>query len=714
MKLWRAIDTFYISEYDAFSPEDDFQKISKYEIIGELESSVGSYVKLRVISQEIPANAYPHLLYIMTVPDPASPIGQGVSVRDETSDTFIANDLTFTGDVVVTETGTGKVEIHITGGSVVQDTYMITQPILSIDSGLDAFHTAGSWKFDSNDYSIAEGTYTLLDDKTDWYIYVQGDNLLHQAATVPSGTIGIAKYTTTGGAITQLTNLGALAIQAHVDNLADKVGEDDATAKTATTPDYASNNFIDDGDNHNIALGKLDDILGVIAPSKAGLLTSTDLVTSGTTKYTAKLPGGLNAAWYQGGASAGSTITSYVVDGSYVLTSSDSSTRFRCGRAGITSTYGDLIHVLDAVDADTHDMTTGTGTTGTVTCNSIATYNSLWAKGNGYITYNQTIQGYKSHALKHTEAGTTNTAPFWFDDVATAPSFSASPSVAENTVNSKWLSGVEYYGLNSTLDVSYIAASGIFTKAYHPTEVSRIECIGAPNNAVNPSVTPDVSDNFVVTNHTITLSVSNQSTMTKQLTVRLYKPDGQTTNQTAALSKAICTYGTASTTTAEYFYDEAQRIYTGGGAWDSTVALINGEAQVRNGDLEYGITDYPAKTGDQEYYRRFYKTAASNGSLTFTGINYTDVSAYSTGNLNMFLYLETDNLWFDLGRPFGSNNGTGSGDSRANSKGARVSGSGSLLNWTIGTNSTAYNSNRYRIVIVFINTTNTINSIVSA
>lgn len=723
MRLWQAKNTFWIGQFDNWSPEDDFSKILKGEILGEYENSVATLIKLRTIPEAIPTDAYPLLTLIGTIPDPASPIGEGVDVKDETSSYAAANKLAFSGDVTVTPISAGEFDVHITGGGVVQDTYMITQPILSIDSGLDAFHTAGSWKYDSTNYSIAEGTYTLLDEKTDWYVYVQGDNLLHTAATVPAGTIGIAKYTTTGGSITSLENLGALAIQAHVDNLAAKVGEDDATPKTPTTPEYSNNNFVVDGDTHNEAISRLDQILGVIAPAKAGALTGTGLTVSNTTRYNAILPTGLNAIWYNGGGSAGSTINGYVVDGIYNLTSPDSSTRFRCGIFGETGTYGTLTHVLDAVDGSAHDMTTGTGTTGTVTCNSIVAYNSLWAKGNGYITYNHATEGWKSHALKHTEAGTSNTINFWFDDVASAPSFSVNPSVAENTVVDKYLSSVAYYGNGTTLDVSYTAASGIFRKAYHPINVSRIECIGASNLAVNPGATPNLNDAFAVTNQTINLNVANQATQTKNLTVRLFKPDGQTTSQTAVISRAICTYGTVSTQTIEYFYDEFERLVLSDmSVWDSQnsfrTTLGGGDAQVRNGTLQYPVSaDYsgsPSFTGDQEYNRRFYKATANSGTIVFTGINYTDIDSYNTGDLNILLYLETEDVWFDLGRVYGDNNGNGSGDSRANSKGARTSGSGTSLDFTFGTYSTANNSGRYRFIVIFRNNNHSISQIVTS
>jgi len=107
----------------------------------------------------------------------------------------------------------------------------------------------------------------------------------------------------------------------------------------------------------------------------------------------------------------------------------------------------------------------------------------------------------------------------------------------------------------------------------------------------------------------------------------------------------------------------------------------------------------------------------SNSSISISGLSaYTDITQYNTGNINVFLHLETDDIWFDLGRSFGSNNGDGSGDSIANSKGALNSGSSSGVNlaFTFGIYNTAGNSNRYRIRIVFRTSTKSLTAITGA
>lgn len=173
---------------------------------------------------------------------------------------------------------------EIGGGGSVQDTYVITQPIFSDAGGLDADYTAGSWKYDSTSYSISPGTETLLDDKTNWYIYLEGDTSLHHGSYIPDGRIGLVRYTTSGGNIDELVNLGTAAIQSNVDNLSNKVGEDDGTEKTPTTPTYASNVYIANGDTHNVAIGKLDSSLSIVSTYASGIdehLNTTILYASG-------------------------------------------------------------------------------------------------------------------------------------------------------------------------------------------------------------------------------------------------------------------------------------------------------------------------------------------------------------------------------------------------------------------------------------------------
>jgi hypothetical protein len=172
---------------------------------------------------------------------------------------------------------------------------------------------------------------------------------------------------------------------------------------------------------------------------------------------------------------------------------------------------------------------------------------------------------------------------------------------------------------------------------------------------------------------------------------------------------------------------------TGSGtAFTSTNNLANNNAQVRSGTLRVPVqAEYNAQwtgsavdySGDNifEYQRYFSKSGATkSGSLVISGIVATDIYAYgssgsgSTG-LNLLIYLETDAVWFDLGVAVGLG---GDGSTKSLAIGAKdvANTSGSTFGWSLGAlYSTALNSNRYRLSIIFNkNSTKTITQITSS
>ena len=464
------------------------------------------------------------------------------------------------------------------------------------------------------------------------------------------------------------------------------------------------------------SLYSLDMLVTAIAPAPAGLLTSQVLTLSGTTKYSAKLPSGLASDWYKDGATAGSTVTDYVVDNSFVATIPNSTTIFRCGNAN--NPQGVLSLKRDSTSIDTYDLSSGVGSSTLITVNSLAVYNTIWEKANAYATIVQAAEGHRGYTFSHPAAGETNSLAIRYDDVNTTPSFATNPNITEQTLQAKYLSGITYYGLNSVIRLNFVAAAGIFTKGYHPTTVSQIimNPTAIATNTQNPVSTPAYGDTFTVTNLDLTMSVASRSSNSPYLRTTLYKPNGASFYYDVNLARKVCTYGTVSTTTTDAFFDEAQRLVLDTGtAWTSSTALSTGNAQVRNGTLQYpDSTDYPGFTGNQEYQRWIYKTSASTGTLTLTGIAYTDVNPYGTGDLNVLVQLDSDGQYFDLGRVVGDNNGNGDGTTRADSKGARSSGTGAIISWSIGTYTTANNTDRYRIIIIFRNTNHSMTAISSS
>jgi len=485
------------------------------------------------------------------------------------------------------------------------------------------------------------------------------------------------------------------------------------------------------------AVDDLSEIIKDLAPAQANLLTGADLsISLPPTFYTVKVSAGIPSLWYFGGASAGSTITTYYVTGSLALSTPSSSDTFRCGLKSNTSTFGTVYHrrynPAGNSDLFNYDLTTGvTGSSGDLTITSLATYNSIWKKANASVAYTQAADGYEGHTIRHVSvpssysAGESNIYAVWLDTYSAAnpnPSFSAGPTAAEVTPVDKYLSGINYYGFNSTFTMSFIAASGIFNKCYNATQVARISSPGMSNLNLNPVGTPTYTDTFDKSGGSVvsvTLNAANEKTMNKYLTVALYKATGNSVSSNASINRAICTYGTASTTTSDIFVDEAQRLVLGTlTAWTSSSALTNGNAQVRNGTLQYpDSSDYPGFTGDQEYQRLFSKTSASTGTLSFNaGFDVANISPYGSGDLNVLIYLDNDALYFDLGVPAGLG---GDGSSKALAIGGKNTGSsGVTLNWSIGTYTTgptgSGNLGKFRIIIIFRNNTRTMTSITSS
>jgi hypothetical protein len=509
--------------------------------------------------------------------------------------------------------------------------------------------------------------------------------------------------------------------------------------------DYASNLFINDGDNHSTSLSNLDQIMGLIAPGKPNLLTSQTLALTNSTKYSAKLPSGLATSWYTD-VPAGSTVTDYVVDTTYRLTTPGYTLDPPTFRAGIYqdgSAAGTLTAVVNGVDLVTYNMNLGVGNvsignsdaSGYLRCNSTGGYggsgSNFWRKGEAFIDITSQKEGLVTYAIKHSEALQSNTVSMRYDNINSAPVFTRSASSNDLVPVNVYLSGINHYGSGSTFTVSASVGSGIFYKSYHPTNVAVITSSGGSNLNINPGSTPDASDAFLI-NSTFTFNSTTYSSGSSNgtITITAYKPNGITGTSTATLPRRIDTYpSNRATTTVEYFTDETRRIKDGSSGTDlvwssSDYALFNpgngAYAQVRNGSLQYPVSaDYGgfAFSGtDKMYKRRFTKASASAGSLTFVGFApNSQLGAYGSGDVNILIWLTDQGLFFDLGSQFGI--GGGSGLTMATAISAYTSLSGTAINWSLGTNSTgnevAHNGT-YVVIVIFRNTTRSMTQITAA
>lgn len=521
------------------------------------------------------------------------------------------------------------------------------------------------------------------------------------------------------------------------------------------------------------AVDDINELLLLLAPAKPGLLTSTTL--SGTTTptfFTAKLSTGLTNAWYYNtsgaGHTAGDTITTYFLTGSFRYDNADLSSRFFVGSANKQATYGEAYHnvyafssgfggVTSSVNASYNLAATGTtGTTGTLTINDLSVYNSVWEKANAFINYTQASEGWEAHSLSHSFAGETNLVEHWRDTASNSsptPSFTSGVGLTEISPVDKWLSGVKYYGYGSTFKVQFEAANNIFDRCYNASQIARVYGTGMNNLNLNPASPPAYNatyDRTGVNFVTVTLDKADenafyQATTNKYLSVALFKAHGTTVGSagtastTVMINRAINTYATPSSNTYEPFLDEAMRVSIGttSSFSSTTTPLVNGNAQVRNGILCYPVVaDYSGIGatyfyGDQVYERYFYKESASNGTLTFSGLSNvaTDVVSVGSGQtsncINILLQLidtgigSTTPIYYDLGAnvtiaPIGSYGGVGT----SNLYGGRYSATSSAINFSFGTHSTENNSTanlgRYKLIVIFKDGTKSINTITSS
>lgn len=484
----------------------------------------------------------------------------------------------------------------------------------------------------------------------------------------------------------------------------------------AENTEYNSNFFILNGDSYHNSLQKIDAILGALSPVPAGMLTGQTLgYNNDLVFYPAKLPSGLAAAWYPSGVVAGATINQYTIGGTYTFYTP--SNTFRVGK--VNDPIGKVVHVVNGQDVAQAAVTTGAtsitvnGTNGTsVLSVSSQPFNTIWQRGSASVSYKQVAEGYLKHSIKHVDennlpiSGETTGFGVWYDNLNVQPGFRGAPTHTA-TPQIKYLSGIQYYGQNTVINLSYIGVS-LFKNGYHPTAVSIVTSPYFAQQVVNPASVPASDSDFAATIG-VTLSNANQSSGLQNgtLVINLYRPTGATASVTYMLDKRVCTFGTVSTPTVESFVDEARRLVNDTTtAFVSNSALISGHSQVANGNLVYPLAvDYTGRTGEQEYQRYFTKVAASNGMIIFNGISYSSISPYGSGDLNVLLLLEGSNKFFDVGIPFGAG---GNGSTRATAIGCKRSdvSSGSTVGFSFGLESTANpgNNDKYRLIVLFRDT----------
>ena len=640
-----------------------------------------------------------------------------------------AGEKTFSSNLLVTDStssiSTSSGALVVTGGVGIGGSLFVSSASnlsgVVVNSGVV---NIGTW---------AGSTITSFYGGTGLNTYTKGDLLAGTGATLSILSVGSNDYILAADstAATGLTWKAAASAGTTVIGTPNDGLYTDGFFNEWTTSTTIANAFDD-----------VNELLALIAPAKPSTLTSTSLTATAPipTYYSAKIAAGLGTEWYQAGYGTGSEVSRYFVTGTHTLATANTTTRFYAGTL-TTSTYGILKFNIENYLSSTGatygqiDMTTSytvNSSNNNLVLTAMDVYNSIWTKANARInTYTPAHAGYQGLSIAHTtENQETNIYDLWYDSWSTgkSPSFSQSATASTYSQSLKYLSGIGYYTTGTGFSVYFKGAAGIYSSCYNVTQTYRIAATGLLDATGLPASVPNFADELDKSgaNHVrVSLTSVSASSFNKYLRVTLYKAHNSTVFSDATIAKYINTYTTTSTDTFEGFQDEARRLVIDTGiGFTSNIDMANGNLQVRSGTLIYPQTaEYDAEyggshtfSGNQEYQRYFYKTSASTGTLTFVGLVGAAVSAYGSGSLNILMYLEGDNKYFDLGTLQGSNANDGSTRSLAIS--AKTSVSAGALNWSLGTNTTgvagAGNSGRYRLIVIYKNSNPQITSITSS
>jgi hypothetical protein len=375
-----------------------------------------------------------------------------------------------------------------------------------------------------------------------------------------------------------------------------------------------------------------------VASDPAGDL-SGDLV--GPTLFSGKFSNGLpNAAqWMPDGILPGDTLTNITDGASITLTQDNLSTSFDAGRKfdypSDLSGKAYAWKVSGAVtfpgiatsERDLSDTTGGVGTTGILEIIDISIYEDLHVKANTRIVDSSIVEGYNQYKLSADNVGETNTFPVYYTGVSFPDqSFSVNPSVTENTIVLNRLSGVDYYGVGSTFNVTY-TADELYSPVYAVANQSVVEATYFNTTNVNKAGIPNYNDQLVVNEVLTVLSNLDTGQIVGDGTVTLYKPNKTDVVETFSIgTKPINTHSVLSTAQIEYFLDENKRYESHLiQSWDSNNVFTDTEAQLetQNGRLidPRHSGNYPTYTATTNYYRRYFAGRTVNidkGTLNIT------------------------------------------------------------------------------------------------
>lgn len=321
---------------------------------------------------------------------------------------------------------------------------------------------------------------------------------------------------------------------------------------------------------------------------------------------------------------------------------------------GITVTLGSLYEYKEA-DAERGFVP------GTVSCTATISLDlaTILGKGNTwsakvYLEQYSVKDGVET-LENTTELGSTGNEYFAYTSEDAV--ISAAPTVAENTLKTRWVSGVEYVDNGSTFDVTYgdITKSTVMVSD-HATNRGTI-ALAQCGNAV--TITGDTSDTEVTSiagdTKTFTLA-STTKTVQDSLTAThtAYDGNGGHTTKTGSYTNTGKIWASYNTDTAKRSYFESEtgdwkrllgymddnKLVLAEDEFDSTQALTNNATDAYNKQAKVynGKCQAPAGSGTRYYVRKFNYGGSNADQLSTFKLTVPGISALNGSNLEVWLW----------------------------------------------------------------------------
>lgn len=245
----------------------------------------------------------------------------------------------------------------------------------------------------------------------------------------------------------------------------------------------------------------------------------------------------------------------------------------------------------------------------------------------------------------------------YFAYTTKAATISADPTIVENTLQTRWVSGVEYIKAGSTFDVTYGTMSNTtYMVADNATKRGTI-ALSNCGNAVDISGSDSDVQTTVISGATKTFTLAASATPVTSLTAtHTAISAGGNVSKTKALttSKTIWASGTNDTAKQSYFETEEgdwkrllgymednKLILVNDGSWDSTQALSGNatEAYNKSAKVYNGKCEAPTGGGTRYYVRKFNYGGSNSDQLSTFNLTVPGVTALNTtGGLEVWMW----------------------------------------------------------------------------